>query len=59
MDTGGHPVFQTYRWERRNGNVTIIEKLREKASLEKKMDIRHLLKKADSQHNDESCVIQC
>lgn len=27
MDTGGHPVFQTYRWERRNGNVTIIEKL--------------------------------
>lgn len=38
------------KWE-----VTIIEKLREIASLEKKMDIRHSLKKADSQHNDELC----
>lgn len=38
------------RWEE-----TIIPKLKEVASLEKKNDIKHFLEKADNQHDDELC----
>ncbi|KAF5892104.1 uncharacterized protein DAT39_018201, partial [Clarias magur] len=48
--TDGKENLFIRKWE-----GTIIPKLEEMASLEKKMDIRHLLEKANSQHDDGLC----